>query len=133
MGDRSKSIFQLEKICTDLQIASEGLDKEQDIIDLVTSQIAVCLASIPPTLLQNPPRVLQRLHNENKGLSNQQNELISRIEESFYQVWLDKFLLFCPTRFHSPSSSLSLSVYSPIFLNFLFHVSVSYIIYSVNF
>ena len=86
MGDRSKSIFQLEKICRDLQIASEELEKERDIITLVNNQISLCLMNIPQTLLQNPPRVLQRLVDEKRSLSDQQKDLLSRIEESFYQV-----------------------------------------------
>ena len=38
VGDRSKSIFQLEKICRDLQIKSEGLGEEEDIIEKVKTQ-----------------------------------------------------------------------------------------------
>ena len=86
VGDRSKSIFQLEKICRDLQVDSEGLGHEDDIIEKVTTRITECLENIPQMLLQNPPKVLQRLIDEGGNLTNQQIDLMTRIEDHFYQV-----------------------------------------------
>ena len=86
VGDRSKSIFQLEKICRDLQIKSEGLGEEEDIIEKVKTQMIECLKNIPEELLNNPPRVLQRFIDEGSCLTDAQEDLITRIQDHLYQV-----------------------------------------------
>ena len=82
----SKSIFQLDKICRDLQIQTTEESSKKDIVELVKSEIEKCLQKIPLPLLQNPPKVLERLISEREGLSEQQKNLVLRIEDSFFQV-----------------------------------------------
>jgi hypothetical protein len=62
--------------------------KEEEIVLLVTSRITECLENIPQSLLQNPPKILDRMANEssNEFFNEQQKELLERIGDSFYEV-----------------------------------------------
>lgn len=101
--DLSQSAFQLEKICRDLSIVLNVEDKNEEvivegkneeIIVLVTDEIKRCLKSIPESLLEKPPRILNKFDSV-EDFSQQQQILLEKIGESFYQVLIDCFVFCC--------------------------------------
>lgn len=87
---KGKVLFQLQKICRDLQIIDEVSDKEEAVIARVISHLTERIQEIPESLLRNPPKILARLNHDGRSvdevLSLQQKEKVSRMVEILYEV-----------------------------------------------
>jgi hypothetical protein len=53
----------------------------------VTNEIKGCLKNLPESMLVRPPRILNKFDSD-KAFSEQQKDLIGKIGESFYQVFI---------------------------------------------
>lgn len=96
-AERSKVLFQLDKICRDLQISSTELDRaanqhaEAEIVHMICTKITQCLEDIPLSLVHNPPRIISI---PSSSFTEQQKILIGQIEEGLYQdFWLRRQML----------------------------------------
>ena len=87
---KGKVLFQLQKICRDLQIIDEVSDKEEAVIARVISHLTERIQEIPESLLRNPPKILTRLNYDGRSvdevLSLKQKEKVSRMVEILYEV-----------------------------------------------
>ena len=93
-GERSKVLFQLDKICRDLQISSSQLDTaanqsaESEIVRMISEKVAEALADIPLTLVKNPPTILGggggASSSSSATYSDAQRATIAQIEEALY-------------------------------------------------
>lgn len=87
-ADRSKVVFQLDKICRDLQINLDGVENEKEIMNLVISHLSECLKDARTrSMLLNSPKILKNITEESlRNLSEQRKEIVDRIVISLFQV-----------------------------------------------
>lgn len=98
--EKGKVLFQLQKICRDLQIIDEGSDNKEAVISTVISRLTERLEEIPESLLLHPPKILARLQSDGRSgdelFDVKQIGTVSRVVELLYEV---KRLLAClPTK-----------------------------------
>jgi hypothetical protein len=87
-ADRSKVVFQLDKICRDLQINLDGVENEKEIMNLVISHLTECMKDTHTrSMLLNPPKILKNLTGASAlNLSEQRKEIVDRIAITLFQV-----------------------------------------------
>lgn len=87
---KGKVLFQLQKICRDLQIIDEGSDNEEAVISRVISHLTGRIQEIPESFLRNPPKILARLNNDGRSvdeiLTAKQRDTVARMVEILYEV-----------------------------------------------
>ena len=94
-GERSKVLFQLDKICRDMQISSAQLDTannqsaESEIVRMISDKVAEALTDIPLALVQNPPTILSSSSCYNpqdppSQLTDAQAATVRQIEDALY-------------------------------------------------
>jgi hypothetical protein len=87
-ADRSKVVFQLDKICRDLQINLDGVENEKEIMDLVISHLNECMKDTRTrSMLLNSPKILKNLTEDSVlNLSEQRKEIVDRIVITLFEV-----------------------------------------------
>ena len=84
-GQRGKMVFQLDKICKDLNVTPEVENpNEMDIITAVREEVAQVLESVPNELLSDPPKALPR----GVTLDSHQKEVLGKINEAYQADFL---------------------------------------------
>lgn len=88
-GETGKTVFQLEKICNDLDIdtATENVATELAILSLVSETVSKIASTLPPGVISSPPRVLP--HISPSQLTPEQHLVLQSINQAF----LGDFLL----------------------------------------
>lgn len=84
-GKKGKIIFQLDKICKDMQVLPEVENpNEVDVINAVRAKLTQVLNGIPKDLLSNPPKAL----GEKISLKNDQKEMMEKIADAYHADFL---------------------------------------------
>jgi hypothetical protein len=85
-GERSEILYHLGKICRDLRIEIGVSSSERAIIQTVSAKIADTLQSVPLSVIQSAPRILEGTDSDPSAYSAAQKELLSRISQSLFDV-----------------------------------------------
>lgn len=84
-GQRGKVVFQLDKICKDLNVTPEVENpNEMDIIMAIREKVAQVLEEVPNELISNPPKALR----ESLTLDSHQKEVLAKITEAYQADFL---------------------------------------------
>ena len=84
-GQRGKVVFQLDKICKDLNVTPEVENpNEMDIIMAIREKVAQVLEEVPNELISNPPKALR----EGLTLDSHQKEVLAKITEAYQADFL---------------------------------------------
>ena len=81
-----KTVFQLEKICNDLNMDMASVKNELDIIHAVRDKVSEKVSALPAGVLQAPPRVLPNI--EQAQLTSAQILTLQGINEAFMADFL---------------------------------------------
>jgi len=85
-GNRGIISFQLEKICKDLDLNTDGLNNELEVFDIVQKKILQSIDDLTIPILKNTPKILYNIKiNDSKQLN-----IISKIEESLFNDFLQR-------------------------------------------
>lgn len=80
---RGRLAFQLDKICKALDVRTEDLQNEVDVIELLHHTVSSFFTkSDNVEMLKNPPRILEHI----SSLTEEQIQLTNKINEAFYGV-----------------------------------------------
>jgi hypothetical protein len=98
--EKGKVLFQLQKICRDLQIIDEVSDNKEAVISKVISRLTERLEEIPESLLLDPPKILARLQSDGRNVHELFNVkeigTVSRVVELLYEV--KRLLAYLPSK-----------------------------------
>ena len=84
-GQRGKIVFQLDKICKDLNVTPEVENpNEMDIITAIREKVAQVLEGVPSELLSDPPKALPA----DLKLDSHQMEVLEKITEAYQADFL---------------------------------------------
>lgn len=84
-GNRGIISFQLEKICKDLDLDTEDLTNEIDVLNLVHKKVEQSIELITLPILQSPPKIL-----ENITIDSRKAAILTKIEDSLYNDFLQR-------------------------------------------
>lgn len=88
-AETSKVMFQLEKLCRNLELNRGRVIKEKEILNLIISHLTECMKdSRTRSMLLGPPRILKKITEESyaQNISGERKEIVDRIVATLFQV-----------------------------------------------